>query len=88
MDTALSSTKFNPLFMMLDSGARGNPQNVRQIAGMKGLVTNPKGEMIPKWSDITDSDQKTWGWIYKIDTQEVVACSKELDGRKRPYIEY
>ena len=40
--------KFNPLDMMVTSGARGNPQQVRQIAGMKGLVTNPKGEMIPR----------------------------------------
>jgi len=48
MDRTLAEMKFNPLDMMLDSGARGNPQNVRQIAGMKGLVTNPKGEMIPR----------------------------------------
>jgi DNA-directed RNA polymerase subunit beta' len=33
---------------MVDSGARGNPQQVRQIAGMKGLVSNPRGEMIPR----------------------------------------
>ncbi len=39
---------FNPLDMMVDSGARGNPQQVRQIAGMKGLVSNPRGEMIPR----------------------------------------
>jgi general secretion pathway protein G len=47
-----------------------------------------RGESIPKWNQITDSDQKTYGWIYKPDTQEIVACSKEQDGRKRPYIEY
>ena len=34
--------------MMVDSGARGNPQQIRQIAGMKGLVSNPRGEMIPR----------------------------------------
>ena len=34
--------------MMVDSGARGNTQQVRQIAGMKGLVSNPRGEMIPR----------------------------------------
>ena len=39
---------FNPLNMMVDSGARGNPQQIRQIAGMKGLVANPQGEMIPR----------------------------------------
>ena len=39
---------FNPLDMMVNSGARGNTQQVRQIAGMKGLVANPRGEMIPR----------------------------------------
>ena len=39
---------FNPLDMMVDSGARGNSQQIRQIAGMKGLVSNPRGEMIPR----------------------------------------
>jgi len=48
MEKALSEIKFNPLDMMVDSGARGNAQQVRQIAGMKGLVSNPRGEMIPR----------------------------------------
>jgi DNA-directed RNA polymerase subunit beta' len=48
MERTLAATKFNPLDMMVDSGARGNPQQVRQIAGMKGLVSNPRGEMIPR----------------------------------------
>jgi DNA-directed RNA polymerase subunit beta' len=48
MDRTLSSLAFNPLDMMVHSGARGNPQQVRQIAGMKGLVSNPRGEMIPR----------------------------------------
>src|SRR5260370_12107612 len=34
--------------MMVNSGARGNPMQVRQIAGMRGLVSNPKGETIPR----------------------------------------
>ena len=34
--------------MMVDSGARGNMMQVRQIAGMRGLVANPKGEIIPR----------------------------------------
>ncbi|MGA0946219.1 MAG: DNA-directed RNA polymerase subunit beta', partial [Candidatus Nanopelagicales bacterium] len=38
----------NPVFMMVDSGARGNFMQVRQIAGMRGLVANPKGEIIPR----------------------------------------
>ncbi|MEY2569169.1 MAG: DNA-directed polymerase subunit beta, partial [Actinomycetota bacterium] len=48
MEASLAGIKFNPLDMMVDSGARGNPQQVRQIAGMKGLVSNPRGEMIPR----------------------------------------
>jgi hypothetical protein len=34
--------------MMVSSGARGNWMQVRQIAGMRGLVANPKGEIIPR----------------------------------------
>jgi DNA-directed RNA polymerase subunit beta' len=48
MEETLHAIPFNPLDMMVDSGARGNPQQVRQIAGMKGLVSNPRGEMIPR----------------------------------------
>jgi DNA-directed RNA polymerase subunit beta' len=48
MEETLHQIAFNPLDMMVDSGARGNPQQVRQIAGMKGLVSNPRGEMIPR----------------------------------------
>ncbi|RJK93441.1 DNA-directed RNA polymerase subunit beta' [Vallicoccus soli] len=40
--------RHNPLFMMVNSGARGNWMQVRQIAGMRGLVANPKGEIIPR----------------------------------------
>ena len=38
----------NTIFRMVDSGARGNWMQVRQIAGMRGLVNNPKGEIIPR----------------------------------------
>jgi DNA-directed RNA polymerase subunit beta' len=48
MEKSLSKIAFNPLDMMVDSGARGNAQQIRQIAGMKGLVSNPRGEMIPR----------------------------------------
>ena len=40
--------KNNPVNMMVKSGARGNMMQVRQIAGMRGLVANPKGEIIPR----------------------------------------
>jgi DNA-directed RNA polymerase subunit beta' len=38
----------NSVFKMVTSGARGNWMQVRQIAGMRGLVANPKGEIIPR----------------------------------------
>ncbi|RNL61135.1 DNA-directed RNA polymerase subunit beta' [Nocardioides marmoriginsengisoli] len=38
----------NPIFMMVNSGARGNWMQVRQIAAMRGLVANPKGDIIPR----------------------------------------
>ncbi|MCL1907207.1 MAG: DNA-directed RNA polymerase subunit beta' [Propionibacteriaceae bacterium] len=39
-------TKDNPIYMMVHSGARGNMTQMRQIAAMRGLVANPKGEII------------------------------------------
>ncbi len=38
----------NPIFRMVSSGARGNWMQLRQIAGMRGLVSNPKGDIIPR----------------------------------------
>ncbi|HEX2027036.1 MAG TPA: DNA-directed RNA polymerase subunit beta', partial [Nitriliruptorales bacterium] len=38
----------NPIYMMATSGARGNMTQIRQISGMRGLVANPKGEIIPR----------------------------------------
>lgn len=38
--------KFNPIFMMADSGARGSRQQIRQLAGMRGLMAKPSGEII------------------------------------------
>ena len=37
---------FNPIFMMADSGARGNAQQMRQLAGMRGLMADPSGKII------------------------------------------
>jgi DNA-directed RNA polymerase subunit beta' len=36
----------NPIYMMVDSGARGSQQQVRQLAGMRGLMAKPSGEII------------------------------------------
>jgi len=38
--------RFNPVFMMLQSGARGSQTQIRQLAGMRGLMAKPSGEII------------------------------------------
>ena len=43
MEAGLKEETFNPIDMMVGSGARGNMMQVRQIAGMRGLVANPVG---------------------------------------------
>ncbi|HMT88757.1 MAG TPA: DNA-directed RNA polymerase subunit beta' [Dermatophilaceae bacterium] len=43
-----NTPKTNTIYRMVSSGARGNWMQLRQIAGMKGLVSNPKGEIIPR----------------------------------------
>ena len=40
--------EFNPVFLMVDSGARGNRQQVRQLAGVRGLMAKPSGDIIEK----------------------------------------
>jgi DNA-directed RNA polymerase subunit beta' len=39
-------SSFNPVFMMADSGARGSKDQMRQLAGMRGLMAKPSGEII------------------------------------------
>jgi len=38
--------ELNPIFMMANSGARGSFKQIRQLAGMRGLMANPKGEIM------------------------------------------
>ena len=40
--------RLNPIFMMANSGARGSFKQIRQLAGMRGLMANPKGEIIER----------------------------------------
>ena len=40
--------RFNPIYMMAFSGARGNIKQIRQLAGMRGLMADPKGEIIDR----------------------------------------
>ncbi len=46
MDTTLD--KFNSVYMMANSGARGNVQQIRQLAGMRGLMADPSGRIIDR----------------------------------------
>ena len=41
-----ANLSFNPIFMMSNSGARGNADQMRQLAGMRGLMAKPSGEII------------------------------------------
>ena len=46
-DTLMESLdKFNPIFMMADSGARGSKSQIKQLAGMRGLMASPSGKII------------------------------------------
>jgi DNA-directed RNA polymerase subunit beta' len=47
---AMEATLFelNPIFMMANSGARGSFKQIRQLAGMRGLMANPKGDIIER----------------------------------------
>jgi DNA-directed RNA polymerase subunit beta' len=43
---ASEAAGFNPIFMMADSGSRGNKDQMRQLSGMRGLMSKPTGEII------------------------------------------
>src|SRR5271169_1451901 len=40
--------EYNPVYLMVDSGARGNKQQIRQLAGLRGLMAKPSGDIIEK----------------------------------------
>jgi DNA-directed RNA polymerase subunit beta' len=44
--TKVEGASFNPIYMMADSGARGSSQQIRQLAGMRGLMAKPDGSII------------------------------------------
>jgi DNA-directed RNA polymerase subunit beta' len=46
MEQADQTGSFNPVYIMADSGARGSKQQIRQLAGMRGLMAKPSGEII------------------------------------------
>ena len=41
-----SLDQYNPIFMMADSGARGSKSQIKQLAGMRGLMANPSGKIV------------------------------------------
>ena len=43
-----SKDELNPVYVMVDSGARGSRQQIRQLAGMRGLMAKPSGEIIER----------------------------------------
>ena len=45
---ATTMDKFNSVYMMANSGARGNVQQIRQLAGMRGLMADPSGRIIDR----------------------------------------
>ncbi|MEO9324539.1 DNA-directed RNA polymerase subunit beta' [Nocardioides sp. C4-1] len=47
-DNFEQNNRTNPIFVMVNSGASGNMNQIRQVAAMRGLVANPKGEIIPR----------------------------------------
>lgn len=44
----MGKKEYNPIWLMVDSGARGNKAQVRQLAGMRGLMAKPSGDIIEK----------------------------------------
>ena len=48
LDHNNGSDQFNPIWLMVDSGARGNRQQVRQLSGLRGLMAKPSGDIIEK----------------------------------------
>ncbi|HDL17813.1 MAG TPA: DNA-directed RNA polymerase subunit beta', partial [Bacteroidetes bacterium] len=51
----VSRSGFNPLFMMADSGARGSKEQIRQLAGMRGLMAKPQKKMTGSMGEIIES---------------------------------
>ena len=48
LETNQGKKEYNPVSLMVDSGARGNRQQVRQLAGVRGLMAKPSGDIIEK----------------------------------------
>ena len=55
----MSALGFNPLFMMADSGARGSKDQIKQLAGMRGLMAKPKKTMTGSTGEIIENPIKS-----------------------------
>jgi len=59
--------EYNPVWLMVDSGARGNKQQVRQLAGLRGLMAKPSGDIIEKrFSRISAKDCPCWNTSFQL----------------------
>ena len=47
---------FNSIYMMMDSGARGSKEQIRQLSGMRGLMAKPQKSRCRRWSDYREPD--------------------------------
>ncbi len=52
---SLAENGFNPLFMMSDSGARGSKEQIRQLAGMRGLMAKPQKTLSGQTGEIIEN---------------------------------
>ena len=57
MSAELEAEEFNPVDMMVKSGARGYMMQVRQLAGMRGLVAIPNGDIIDRYINMIKEDE-------------------------------
>jgi DNA-directed RNA polymerase subunit beta' len=70
--------RYNPIFMMADSGARGSMKQIRQLAGMRGLIANTAGrtieipikanyrEGLPPWSTSSPAAAPERAWPIRL----------------------
>jgi general secretion pathway protein G len=61
------------------------PNPITQSDGVKMIE---RGAKFTEPSTISDTDERAFGWMYRPSTQEIVAYTNKLDGRKRPYAGY
>ena len=79
--------EMNPVFLMVDSGARGNRQQVKQLAGMPGLMAKPSGEIIER--PITSNFREgltVHEWFMATFSARKVLCAFALSAAESGYL--